>query len=462
MTQTDRRGAAPASSPQRLADHAAEQRDAYAALAADELGRATPDTSVVDRLLADSERWGARAESYATRAAVIAEPLTYRQGGEHSYFADLVYQAGGASFTNRQSVAAGAAQRLERHRQELDVELAARDLRARAASPDGTRFEKRVNPNRTPGQGGNAAPPLWLIDHVATQARPGRVLGDLIPSFPLPSGVGSISVPQITTGMQVTPPVDTAASGGGDYADAGSTSPVVPVVSTLDVPLQMLEQSPRGSLDQIIWKDALSAYDADLEALLLNGGGVGTNGQLAGLLSIVPTGNVVTYTDATPTAAKLLPFAGQLAAKVGNARLLPPQIYMSRTSRWAWIATGEDAQGQPLSSPGHLPPPPTPYVLDDDRPTPTGSLAGFPLFPNDAIPATLGAGGNQDAIIATRPSDMLLWEGAPRLAVHTESLSGNLNVRIRLMTNVAALVGRYPSATAVLQGTGTIVQAGWN
>jgi len=53
-------------------------------------------------------------------------------------------------------------------RAEAAVEKAERKARGSLGLPvrgfDASPFEKRVNPNRTDGQGGYFVPPLWLID----------------------------------------------------------------------------------------------------------------------------------------------------------------------------------------------------------------------------------------------------------------------------------------------------------
>lgn len=439
----------------KLVEHALEQRDAYAALAADEVTRPRPDTAAVDKFLNDSERWGQRATSLATNIAVISEPLTYRMGGEHSYFADLAKVRNTADLS--------AQRRLDRHRDEMDVELPRREARHKLSTgPKDTRFgyEERVNPNRTIGQGGNAAPPLWLVDQFAAAPRPGRVIADLATGYLLPQGVSSVNLPRLTNGTTTTVARDGAATDDTDITDAGVTSPAAPIAGSVVTSLQSLDQSPKNaSFDQVMFTDLAGAYDAQLEGMLVNGSG--TNGTFAGLLTVAAASNVVSYPDATPTGAEMWGFLGQVAAKVGNNRLLPPEAWLMRTARWAWLGSSEDNQGLPLSLPGHQPPA-LRALGAGTGPTPVTSVLGWPLYPNDAIPASLGTGANQDAVIACRPSDMLLWESNPFLLLDLESLSGTMQVRIQLRGYAAALVGRYPTGIGVLSGAGLQLPAAFS
>jgi hypothetical protein len=393
------------------------------------------------------------------RVEVGAEPLTYRPDTRFSYFRDLV-------LTARGEAPAGATARLERHAAEMDKVLAEREvaahMEARAHRDD---YELRVAPDRTQGYGGYFAPPLWLIDRFATAPRTTRVLAAHIPTFPLPQGVQEVNVPRLTTGDSAAGVADDTGVPARDLVDAQVRSPVVTISSDADAAIQLLEQSPGGAhLDWAIFKDLTASYDQRLETALLTGTGAG--GQFYGLLNMpgaLTSGSQVTYTDSTPTISEMWPFFGQAAAGIGNNRLMPPEMWLMRTARWAWIGTQPSASNYPLSYPGHTPPGDIPYLFDDNRPTPVTCILGWPVFCDDAIPATLGAASNQDVIVLCRPTDMLLLESSPRTRVMFDTgLSGTLQARLQLHGYVAALLGRYPSGIAVLNGTGFVVQSGYD
>lgn len=380
----------------------------------------------------------------------VREPATYERGNRQlSYFRDLINAHQGDN---------AAQARLARHAREINVELERRNKLARDTIGD--RLELRTNPNRLAGQGGNFAPPLWLIDEFATAPRTGRVLSHLMPNLELPAGVGTVNIPRITTGTKTVTSVDGAPAGGQDIVDAAVTSAVVAISGQGDVSQQELDQSPVGThLDYVFFRDLSADYNQTLERQLISGTGT-ANGQLTGILNLT-TGagavNAVTYTDAAPTGSAMVPFLGNMAAQTGDARLMPPQMWLMRTARWAWLASSEDTAKAPF--PTQSPMWPLPGTFDDDIPTPVAPLFGWPIYCDDAIPATLAATGNQDAIISCRPSDGLLLESVPHFSVITETLSGTLQVRLQLHRYVAALQ-RYPTGIATLTGTGLVVQSG--
>lgn len=371
---------------------------------------------------------GLEPRSNERRVRIVSEPLTYAVGAPASYFRDLAL-----SEINEDTAATA---RLRRHADEMEKELP--DFEARARTVDG--MEYRVNPNRTAGQGGNFAPPLWLIEQAATAPRPGRVLASMIPSFALPPGVSSVNLPRLTTGTDTGVAADGGAVPSQDIIDALVTSPAMPIAGQGDIALQNLEQSPAGAhLDHAIFADLSADYDTQLETLLFNGSGV--NGQFYGLLNL-PTGaglvSAIAFTDANPTPPEMVLPLSQAAAQLGDARGLPPETWLMRTARWAWLNAFDTTT----------------------RPLPLAPLLGFPHRLDDAIPTNVG-GAARDAIIACRPSDMILLESAPRTSVKLEVLSGTLQARLQLHGYAAALLGRYPTGIATVTGTGMAIASGY-
>jgi hypothetical protein len=127
-----------------------------------------------------------------------------------------------------------------------------------------------------------------------------------------------------------------------------------------------------------------------------------------------------------------------------------------RTARWAWITTAEDTAGLPFGLP-------SPFFMGNtaDTPDPVGGLLGFPVFLDDAIPATFGAGGNQDQIACLRPSDLIFFEGAPQMSVDLEALSAALGARLIYRNYAAAITSRFASGIAAIAGTGMVVASGF-
>jgi hypothetical protein len=354
---------------------------------------------------------------------VTREPLTYEPAGQHSYFRDRILLA---LVDDRRAQA-----RLRQHQTEMRTLLAERDTAAReAAARGGVQLRATTIADSS---GGQMSPPLWLIDQMVTAPRPGRVLAARMPTLALPAGVSEIDVPRVATGTTVQPTPDGAVIATEAVLDALASSVVAQFSGAIDATLQLLERSPAGSaLDFVLLRDLLASYDAALEQQLIAGTGV--NGQLLGVLN-VPAGaglaSDVTYTDASPTGAEMIVPAMQACAQLGDARKRPPEAILMRTARRAWFA----AQAWPQTF-----------------------VAPWPVDEDDAIPVT----GGQDAILALRPSDMLLIESpSPIVSVDRDSLSGTLGVRLTLRGYAAALAGRQPTAVARVVGSGMAVQPGF-
>jgi hypothetical protein len=82
------------------------------------------------------------------------------------------------------------------------------------------------------------------------------------------------------------------------------------------------------------------------------------------------------------------------------------------------------------------------------------TIAGIPVVTTTGIPSNLGAGTNEDRIIAYSADTMRFMEGPLRTRVLTEVLSGNLTVRIQAYAFSAFASERHPKAISVVAGTG--------
>lgn len=436
---------------ERLAKHARHQRDFHADRAAKIIpeGRIPNDaeSAEIERALGERDKWEARYQGFKSpKVEVVREPLTYERNGRQSYFRDRVLSLRGDD---------EARARLERHAREMRVELPKLERR-RAEN-----VEYRVNPNRVQGYGGYFAPPLWLIEYFATGARANRVLAHFTPNFHLPPGVQSVNVPRIVSGTRAEDQVDDYPVEDKDITDAAVESPAMTISGMSDVSVQLLEQSPQGAhLDWAILKDLRESYDLHLEERMFNG--EGTLQEFAGLLFQKTGSKLASATEITgsPKGYEVFEKLGTVAGKMGDQRKMPPEMWLMRTARWAWLGSSTDEEKLPLAVPGHQPPPEIPYLLDDSKPSAVTAILGWPLYCNDAITATMGKEANQDAIFAVRPTDWMLFESDEHTSVMMEPLSGTLQARIQL-TRYAAFVVRYPSGVSYLYGEGLKVPSGF-
>ncbi len=421
------------------------------------------------------------------RISIVHEPLTYEarlvrdrrgHGGfraiatreNHSYVSDVIL-----SGMRGDQEARG---RLDRHDQEM---RAIGEARERIFHPDvDVEFEQRAV-NWSSGTGGYFAPPLWIVEQFAYQPTPERILSRLAPQFELPVGAQSVNIPAWSAGaeMGLTPLLSPTVST--STVDTAISSAVATIAGNYDVPMQMLEQSPQGAhLDWVAFTTMEARYGFQLEQQLFIGTGASVpqgsgNNQLLGIFNntTIPSANNISYTGTGESgsvgATAMFGSIGQLSAKIGQARLLPPEAWMMSTSRGAWLGSSEDSQNRPL------------MIADNTSDAGVWDLLGFPVYLNDAIPRTSGAGFNEDRIICCRPSDWLILESERRTNVNAlkrdgsaargrdnarlgdamgEVLSGTLMVRLQMRRYVAALL-RYPSSVAYLSGSGMATALGW-
>lgn len=380
--------------------------------------------------------------------APSGEPLTYRRDAQQSYFRDR--------FMAEIQGDEAAKSRLERHAKEMDVEIP--KLQKRMAETD---VEYRINPNRIDGTGGFFSPPIWMNQYFATAPRPKRVLAGMIPNFDLPAKASEVKLPRLTTGTKTDVDVDGSVVEDTDFIDAASESWVMTVSGDSDVSIQLLEQSPPGAhLDYAIMKDLSESYDGQLENYLFTGTGK-ANQQITGILNLATgaTGvHKVSYTGSH--GYELFTALGEAAAELGDNRELPPEAWLMRTARWAYLGSSVDEEKLPLAVPGHQAIVPVPYTFDADRPAVAPPILGWPTYLSDAIPANLGSGANQDVIVCCRPTDSMLFESDQRTSVFTEVLSGTLQARFQLSRYAAALF-RYPMGFSVVEGSGMVVKSGF-
>jgi HK97 family phage major capsid protein len=367
---------------------------------------------------------------------------------------------------------AEARERLVRHKVEMDVEMPAREARQTAqferaldTLSEGERraiVEKR-DITRTDGAGGEFVPPLWLLDLYAELPRAGRPFANRCRQIPLPGGTDSISIPRITTGTQVAAQTaDNAAVNEQDLVTNSVTGPVRTIAGQQDIALQLLEQSPL-MFDELVWADLAADYAAKLDVQCLNG--TGLNGQHTGAMQVSSI-NSVTYTDASPTVPELYPSLPQALSKIASNRLLPPDFWTMHPRRWYWLLAALDSSNRPLVVPvaqGAYMALGAATAVEAEGVV--GSLVGLPVLVDANIPATLtngaGTGGTEDAIVAARMQDIILFEGAMRTRALPEVLSGTLTVRLQAYAYSAFIAGRQPKAIAAVTGTGLAAPSGF-
>jgi HK97 family phage major capsid protein len=201
---------------------------------------------------------------------VTREESVYHPDRPYSFFRDLYHAHKGER---------DAQDRLGRHKRETE----ARDL---SSSSD------------TGGQ--DFVPPIYLEALYVEVNRQARKVVNTIPTLPLPDSGMVISMPKLDTGVSVAASADNGTVSETDATTSTVSANVRLFAGQQDISVALFE---RTNMDAIILSDLVSAYDASLEAAVVNGTS-GANSHV-GLLQVAST-NAVTYTDDTPTAAETI------------------------------------------------------------------------------------------------------------------------------------------------------------
>jgi HK97 family phage major capsid protein len=272
-------------------------------------------------------------------AIVRNEPTTYQKGGRYSHVADMARAA-------CQQADNATLERLQRHAQEMDVELRAGDTGDTA--------------------GGTFVPPKWVVEEFVGVQRAGRATADLARRLGLPGGTDQVNIPTITTGTvtDVQATENTAATTR-DMVTGSTTADVSTIAGTYDFSLQLLEQSAlaRG-FDQLIYADLLADYNRRLDVMVLNG--TGANNQASGIHTVAATTVYASSTSSTTAQNQIYAALGDAINRVATTRFDAPDVLVMHPRRWFWLCSRLDLDGRPPPSlvPGvrHPHRPPTPLI----------------------------------------------------------------------------------------------------
>ncbi|MFF2094855.1 phage major capsid protein [Streptomyces sp. NPDC058202] len=363
------------------------------------------------------------------RVSTVNEARTYEKGNGRSYLQDLArVQLNMDDGTARE--------RLQRHAQDVSTDPEYRDL------------------NRTDGNGGYFVPPLWLMDQYVELARAGRAYANVVNNQPLPGGTDSINIPKVATGTAVA--VQNGDNTGVQETDATDTfinAPVRTIAGQQDVAIQLLDQSP-VSFDEVIFRDLVADYATKVDLQVISGSG--SAGQVLGVRS-TPSITTVTFTDATPSVAKLYSKVADAVQRVHTLRFMAPTVIVMHPRRWAYLLAASDSTGRPLVVPNSGNPQnavATLGVVGSQQVV--GSMHGLPVVTDPSMPTNLGAGTNEDVIHVLRASDVILYESGLRSRVLPEVGSGTLTVRLQVYGYLAFTAARYPQSVVEIGGTGLV------
>lgn len=336
-------------------------------------------------------------------------------------------------------------------RDSADAKLGKRDAVERLVQNDKRNkalLETRTGTTTVAGAGGEFAPPLWLVDEFVALARPGRPFANLVNNIPLPPDVASISLPKITTGTTTTAQgTQNTAIGNQDIVTTSVSTNITTQAGGVIVSRQILDQSPI-SMDQVITADLARDIAQKIDLALLT-----AVAAVSGL-------NSVTYTDASPTTAKLLPYVQQAIDQVGLGIYTPNALVsIMRTDRWGRFAAAVDSTGRPLLALDGSYGPWNAKGIQTDAISgqgPAGSLQGIAGMRDAQVPNNLGGGTNQDEIFVLDPTQIWLYESAVQTDAFEQTYANTLSVYCRAFEYYGIIANRLPKAISLITGTGLI------
>lgn len=357
---------------------------------------------------------------------VGAEELIYRaDANSQSFFGDVLK-------ANKGDVR--AAERLEAHGNQMNETRAI---------------------NSTDGSGGDFVPPAYLLDQWVKLARAGRPFANAVNRQQLPTGTDSINWPKVATGATVAAQQDGGNVSSTDITSSTISVPVVTAAGEQNFSRQLFDRTIAAGygVDGVIADDLLRAYATQVDNQVINGSG--SSGQATGVLNT--SGIIsVTYTDASPTAAKLYSKLSDAIQQIHTNRFAAPSLIVMHPRRWAYFLAALDSQNRPLVVP-NAPVNPLGILADVAAENIVGQIQGIPVLVDSSVPTNLGTGTNQDPIIVCRAEDLYLFEdNAPRVRVFEEVLSGTLQVKAQVYGYFGFTAARYAKASASILGTGLV------
>lgn len=346
------------------------------------------------------------------------EERTYRPDSQHDFLQDA-YRA----TMLRDS---GASERVERARAEALAEY-----------------------RSTTGNFGGLVVPQYLTDLYAPNLESGRPFLSNVTSVPLPEAGMTLTIPRgngsTTVAAQETQ--NTAVSNT-TILESDLTVPVRTFAGQQVVSKQSID---RGTgIGAIILADLFNEYATKVNVSAI--GGSGSNGTHWGILT---TTSVSTVGWASNTAGTLLTAIHKAVGVVNENRFAAADLIVMHPRRWAYLCAASDTSARPfvqVDGPGfnaHGNGVEAGYGV-------VGSLVGIPVVTDAGIPTNLGASTDEDRIIVTRRQDVLFMEDASApVGLTFEEVKGDqLSVQMVVYGYSAFTAGRFPKATAIIEGTG--------
>lgn len=333
---------------------------------------------------------GSQTRSTSNTTTQDRDPGHYRsarEGGTHSFFADLVRAREGDH---------DAARRLEEHNRALSTGVA----------------------------GAGIVPPNWLVSEYESLARQGRVVANGVRRIEL-NNPAPITLPRQTSGTdnviaeqatENTHPAETDA-----FATTTDTVTPKPTSGIQVVSRQMIDMA-NPAVDSLIYGDMLSVYNRKIEDKVVAALVAAAGAAVTTFATEAAFGTAQDAQDAVTDAA----FA------VWGARKLPATMVAMRIRRWAEFNKMRDADGRKLfpTTDGGLV-----NVDGVGSVQAQGSIDGLPVLVTEG----LGSTAYPESILVFRASDTILFEGAMQ-RFRFEEVAGPESVKLGIWAYTGVIV----------------------
>ncbi len=427
-----------------------------------------------DQKRKDEKAAASREKNGIGNVRVGSGPKVYGAGSPNNYIMDQM-KAAADRYSGR--VDTEAQRRLTQHAKEVAIDAADAQRRLDAGSPRSvnginmdryfisqirhgmaasglSQFEAQNRDLSTAaGSGGEFVPPIYLTEDYVPFARAGRVFANACHNFPLPPGTMSINIPKIQGGVTVSPQgTQNTNVSDTDLQTEYVTFPVITVAGAQNLSLQLVERSPID-FTGVAFEDLARAQAQAVDIQALNG--TGSNGQVTGALNTAGIFDVTWATSATTVIPALMGTVANAKSQIASSRFAPATDVFFTPSRWEWIEQQVDSNNRPLIVPTNN----GPWNVVQTSPDMSiaqgatgGRLMGLNVWQYANIPATLGAGANQDAIIVTKSDDIYLYETPVISRALPQTYGAQLTILIQLYNYIAFTAARYPTSVAYITG----------
>lgn len=329
------------------------------------------------------------------------------------------------------------------------------DARTRLAAAQETRAGDMTT---VAAAGGTFAPPLWQVSDFVALARAGRVTANLCQNEVLPSGVSSINLPKVASGVTVA----VQATQNSALSDTAMTTTSVSTgITTVGgkqiVSMQLLQQSGIP-FDQVILQDLAKAYAVQVDTQVLYGSNA--SGQVLGLVGAATN---TAFTSAAPApssvtnANSLYYVVAKAAAAVQTGIFEPANAIVMSPARWAWVVGSVDTAGRPLVIPNGANYNPLGTTGDQVAQGLAGYFGSYPVYTDPNISGAANSATNQDEIYVLRTDQLWLYESPVQTESFTATYADNASVLFRILGYMGFIPNRYAAAVQSIRGTGLIV-----